>query len=248
MFPFLSVGRFKLPTRFLVFFAVYMSICILSVAESSTIGVAPQILILLSLAIMMGILIFARAGKILVNSHLLLDNYKNILKTKGLVSYGGIVGVAIAIFLFNVFYSLPIQSLFRFVGPIGFLVGGIFRTGCFFGACCLGKPTNLRLGIKYYNSLIRNYPNISLPEKYFGLHPFALYESVLCFAAFFIFFFFYKIGLFYGKLIFMSIATYSAIRFCTEFFRDAPKIFCKLTLGQIISLFLGNIFLLFIML
>jgi len=88
----------------------------------------------------------------------------------GLVWYGGLIGVILAILLYTRLRKMPILHFMDVLSPAAALGLGIGRIGCFLAGCCYGSVTRLPWAVHF-----------PLSHETHGLpvHPVQLYETVL---------------------------------------------------------------------
>lgn len=145
----------------------------------------------------------------------------------GIVIYGGLIGGFIGFSIFIFLKKLPFISLLDLFMPALALAQGFGRIGCFLNGCCYGAKTSLPIGVKF-------------PFLEYHVHPTQIYESLFCFALFFLLFAFWrrreKIGT--GAVTLFYFILYALGRFDIEFFRgDNAKAWLQLTIAQVISIF-----------
>lgn len=144
---------------------------------------------------------------------------------EGKVLIGGVVFGLITFLIGLKFFKIPFSSIdsFAFAFPIGL---AIQRFGCLFLGCCYGIPTTLPWGLKYgFDSPPHaHYFNLHLIKEISTptplLHPFQFYEVLNGVVVILVLLFLKKKLKVSGNLFLASLATWSFIRFFTEFFRD----------------------------
>lgn len=77
----------------------------------------------------------------------ILWNFKN-----GYVVYGGIIGGAVASYIYCKVKKAVFLEYFDLVMPAVALAQGFGRIGCFFAGCCYGRETDAWYGITFHNS------------------------------------------------------------------------------------------------
>ncbi|MFD3158479.1 prolipoprotein diacylglyceryl transferase [Haloimpatiens sp. FM7330] len=133
----------------------------------------------------------------------------------GFVIYGGILGGALAVYLYSKKKKWNTLDVFDLVIPSIPLAQGFGRIGCFLAGCCYGKPTTLPIGVEFQNSMFA-------PEGILR-HPTQLYSSVFdFFLAFFLLWYDRKNNK-QGRVLAMYFIVYSIGRFMVEFLRDDPR-------------------------
>ncbi|MCK4244627.1 MAG: prolipoprotein diacylglyceryl transferase [Candidatus Omnitrophica bacterium] len=154
----------------------------------------------------------------------------------GNVSFGAILGGAIALFIFlylNRFTRPRFWEALDVFSPPTAL--GIFfgRLGCFFAGCCHGKPA---FGLPW--AVVYNNPLSACVYKGIPIHPTQLYEAFGALLLFFFLLFLFKKELFKGQLCWIFFLFYGVLRFGVEFFRGDPRpmVTPYLSLGQVICI------------
>jgi phosphatidylglycerol:prolipoprotein diacylglycerol transferase len=169
----------------------------------------------------------------LINNLKQIDSFSKMLSALryifgGSIFYGGLLGGLLTgyilikknnknkIFVDIVAVNIP---LFHFFG----------RIGCFLGGCCFGIPS--KLGFIYTNNPIVQANGITR-------FPVQLLEAVFNFFLFLLLNYFYKIGKYKDKLIYVYLLIYATGRFFIEFFRgdEYRGIWLFLSTSQIISI------------
>ncbi len=133
--------------------------------------------------------------------------------------YGGVLGAALAIFLYAGVQKmplLPVFDTFAAAAPLGHAIG---RLGCFAAGCCYGKPTTLPWGVTFTNETTGRLAGTPLNTP---LHPTQLYEAA---AEFLNFLFLVWLGpkqRFPGQMLGAYFILYGTERGIIEFFRGDP--------------------------
>lgn len=151
-----------------------------------------------------------------------------------LVSWGGIIGGAVAFAFVCRFWHLPTGALADLFSPAYLLGIGIGRIGCLFGGCCFGVHTDSCIGISFTD------PAAPASAGLQPLVPVQLISAAYLIAGAGLFTILYlKRSSFTGKLFLYSAMYYSAGRFTIEFWRNDFRLFLfGLSDGQIFSLLL----------
>ncbi len=128
----------------------------------------------------------------------------------GSVFYGGFIGSLIAISIYGKIRKKKslYLDLLAFSTPLFHTFG---RIGCFLAGCCYGIESEFGF-TAYGNTLIEAVNDVSR-------FPVQLLEASLNFILFFILINFFRKEKYTGKLIYIYMASYAVIRFCTEFLR-----------------------------
>jgi phosphatidylglycerol:prolipoprotein diacylglycerol transferase len=128
----------------------------------------------------------------------------------GMSSLGGFVGAALTILLFVLKKKLSLKNFLPYldIGALGLWLGwGIGRIGCFLIHDHPGTLSNFVMAVKYPGG---------------ARHDLGLYDSLLGFGIFFLFFILYKtkiIKIGSGMLIRWSVFMYAVVRFFLDFLR-----------------------------
>jgi phosphatidylglycerol:prolipoprotein diacylglycerol transferase len=93
-----------------------------------------------------------------------------LFSSGGLVWYGGVIGVLLAILLYTRLKKLNLFHFTDIVSPAAALGLAIGRIGCLLAGCCYGSPCDLPWAIRYPHT----HETLGLP-----VHPAPLYETVL---------------------------------------------------------------------
>ncbi len=147
-------------------------------------------------------------------------------ETAGKSLLGGLIfgGIALLAGSYLLRFKQNIADAFAVVLPFGI---AIQRIGCFITGCCYGKISTLPWAVKYpvqtlphfhqfNDKLISTNDFLSL-----AVHPVQLYEMALLLAGVFVILKFRKSFKSGGSLFLLSLVLIFAVRFTTEFFRDA---------------------------
>lgn len=194
----------------------------------------------LSLMIVIGVLIGARALFIIVNWGYFLENPSEIpmIWQGGLVFYGGLLGGSLAFLLAVRLKRLDLWQSADTIAPALALGHAIGRIGCFFAGSCYGKPTDLPWAVIY------THPK-SLAQDILGVpvHPTQLYSSAALLILTAILLTIRSRKQFAGQVILSYGILYGTWRFLIEFLRGDPRgalTFLGMTLStsQVVSLFL----------
>ena len=151
------------------------------------------------------------------------QNLINFLTHGGIVFYGGLLGVLLAIKVFAKYKKQNAETLFQIAAPAIPLFHGFARIGCLLGGCCFGRPLGQ--------------PFALTSTIYFERLPVPLLESIFNFVLFIILFVVEKRNSQVG-LIKIYLVSYAVFRFIIEFLRgDLTRgIFWGLSTSQWISL------------
>jgi phosphatidylglycerol:prolipoprotein diacylglycerol transferase len=163
----------------------------------------------------------------------------------GLVYYGGILGGAIAFFVYRHFRPFPLRPYLDTMAP-AIMVGTLFgRLGCFLNGCCYGDPCNLPWAISFprpsppwefevTRGLIPPEATHSLP-----LHPTQLYSALDSLVILILLLAFYPLRRRDGEVLGVLMVAYPISRFLIEYLRnDEGVFFAGLTISQNVSILL----------
>lgn len=164
--------------------------------------------------------------QIIMNPMLLLDI------SNGYVVYGGLIGGAIAGYVYCKKYHIDFLQYADLAMPSLFLAQGFGRIGCFLAGCCYGEETTSFLSITFQNS--------TMAPNGVALIPTQLYSSLFDFAACFLLIYLSSKHLKKGQITCLYFIIYSVGRFIIEFFRgDIARGFVGLmSTSQFISIFM----------
>jgi phosphatidylglycerol---prolipoprotein diacylglyceryl transferase len=159
----------------------------------------------------------------------------------GLASHGGVIGLLLALWLYNIKYKIPFLWLIDRIAIVVALGCVFIRIGNFFNSEIYGLPTNLPWGVEFVRD--RLYDSTTgeiLPTV--ARHPTQLYEALSYFLIFIASFVFYRKrnmeirdGFIFGV---SMIAMFSA-RFLIEFVKNDQVAFeagMTFNMGQLLSL------------
>lgn len=163
--------------------------------------------------------------QIIANPSLLLDI------GSGYVVYGGIIGGALAGYVYCKKQKLDFLQYADIAMPSVFLAQGFGRIGCFLAGCCYGAETSSFLSITFHNS--------ALAPNGVALIPTQIYSSLFDFAACALLIYLSSKQLKKGQVTCLYLIIYSIGRFIIEFFRgDLERGYVgQLSTSQFISIF-----------
>ena len=81
-----------------------------------------------------------------------LQNPKAYFSGAGFVVYGGIIGGALAVYVFCRIKKINVLEYLDLMMPSIALAQGLGRIGCFLAGCCYGRETNSWFGVVFTNS------------------------------------------------------------------------------------------------
>lgn len=176
-------------------------------------------------------IIGARLGFVVQNLGFFSRHFKGIfyIWDGGLSIHGAIILGTLALYLTIKKYKLNFLRLTNIISPFLLISGAIGRWGNYFNQEIIGSPSN-----GYLKMFISPQNRPAGYENYQYFHPVFLYESILLFSAFVIYWFLQKSLKNYALV--YTLITYSLIRIIVEFWRiDYKPIFLRLDLAQWIS-------------
>lgn len=160
---------------------------------------------------LVGLIIGSRLLYVIVNYPYYADNLLEIFMIweGGLVSYGGVIGALLAVFIYCKKKKVNFIRYVDFMIPYVALGMAIGRIGCFFNGCCYGIETTLPWGVDFGDGVLR--------------HPTQLYLALGDLSIFFILKNIKK--RFNGFFILSFAALYSVLRFSVDFLRDYENVY-----------------------
>lgn len=189
-----------------------------------------KIFILISLTMLLSGFAGARAFYILLNVSLrdFLKDPLNIMLSPGRIYHGGFIFSILVVLLIVKLTKRNFWIIADSAAPALAISISVARIGCFLNGCCLGKPTNLPWGVRFYGI------DSSLNLK---LHPVQLYESI---TMLFLFLFLWRIrrkNYPEGYIFSIYLLVWGVERFIIEFLRTTMPIpSFSLSVAQVISL------------
>lgn len=175
-------------------------------------GVAPEIILDLSIYIIIGALVGARLFYILLN----LKEYVSYpmlfiqLIRGGMVFYGGFLGAILVSALYLKRKHMLFWKLADICAPSIPLGQAIGRIGCFLNGCCYGRPSALSWAVTF-------------PHLPYARHPVQIYSSINGLLIFGILMLVSRRRRFEGEVFWFYVLLYSITRFGLEFFRGDPR-------------------------
>ena len=149
------------------------------------------------------------------------------LQEGGLVWYGGFLLALLCGIFYCVWKKQPVLFWMDFFAPLAALAHAVGRVGCFLNGCCLGRPTDFFLGVRF-------------PEEAFRRHPVQLYESALLALLALALLAMGRKQRKPGEIFATYVLFYGLMRFMLEFLRADQALFFHLTLPQWISVVLAG--------
>jgi phosphatidylglycerol:prolipoprotein diacylglycerol transferase len=148
----------------------------------------------------------------------------------GLVYYGGLIGAAIAGFIYMGRKKMPLWKTSDVLAP-SIALGNVFgRIGCLLNGCCYGRPTNMPWGIRF-----------PAGHQYAGVpvHPTQIYDALDNFILYLLLAWLFRHKKFDGQVLATFLIGYGVTRVFMECFRgDYPPdhIHYGLTPGELVSI------------
>jgi phosphatidylglycerol:prolipoprotein diacylglycerol transferase len=157
-------------------------------------------------------------------------NPGQIIGGEGLSIWGAVLGAALGIWIFSLFYKkFSFSHMADILAPGIILAQAIGRVGCTLNGCCYGKPTDLPWAIVYTN------PNTNGPIG-IPVHPTQIYEIIYNLIVFGILLFLRKRLKPDGSLFLVYLTLYSIWRLGIDFIRDGTPFLFGLHQAQVISI------------
>lgn len=230
MYPEIDIGNLSLSSYSILYALSYFVSSYVFWIELKRRREKFKIFMLISLTMLLSGFGGAKVFYILINFSLrdFLEDPVHTMISSGRIYHGGFIFSVLIAFLIVKLTKRNFWIVADSAAPalaIGISVG---RIGCFLNGCCLGKPTNLPWGVKFYG--IDSSINLSL-------HPAQLYESI---TMLFIFLFLWRIrkkNYPQGYIFSIYLFAWGVERFIIEFFRiTTPSPFFSLSVAQVMSL------------
>lgn len=161
----------------------------------------------------------------------ILQNPMSIFSGNGFVVYGGIIGGALAAYLYSRIKKMEFLKYFDVLMPSVALAQGFGRIGCFLAGCCYGKETESVFGIVFKNS--------GYAPNGVRLIPTQLISSAGNFLIMAILILYARKQRQPGKVGALYLVLYSVGRFAVEYLRNdyRGEVFGVLSTSQFISVF-----------
>ena len=178
------------------------------------------------------------------------DPLSIVFSGSGLVFLGGLAGAIFAVTIVLKQYNVPWLKFANIIAPLIFLGYSIGRLGCFLVGDDYGIPSKVPWALSFVNGIPPTtastfklyYPWIDISgfdADILTVHPTQIYESIICFLLFVIFWRQRKNDFLKTKLFFLYLIFAGVERFFIEFIRTNEKYFLDIFSGaQIISLIL----------
>jgi phosphatidylglycerol:prolipoprotein diacylglycerol transferase len=154
-----------------------------------------------------------------------------MIQNGGLVYYGGLIGAAVAAFIYLTWKNLPLWKILDILAPSAAL-GSVFgRLGCLLNGCCFGHPCDLPWAVHF-------------PPEHethgVAVHPTQVYDALLNLGLYFVLAWWFRHRKFDGQIFAVYLMAYAVIRSVAELFRgDYPADHIHaglLTSAQMVSL------------
>lgn len=207
----------------------------LAVKRAKKTGFDAELVPNLSFWIILGGFTMARALYVILNWQNYVSHPIEIIRIDhgGIVYYGGLVGGALATFLYARRRKISFWRLADLMTPSLVLAHAFGRVGCFINGCCYGRACSLPWGVEYAITTVVGWG----PGAPIGpVHPTQLYEAAFLFYLCVALIFIDATKKFQGQTLASYGLLYSMFRFCVEFWRgDVPR-FSNLTVAQWFSL------------
>jgi phosphatidylglycerol:prolipoprotein diacylglycerol transferase len=239
----IDAGWFQIRSYGFALAASFLVGIIVATRRGKRYGVAPQIILDLSVFIILAAVVGSRLLFVLFH----LDEYSSPLQffalwEGGATFFGGLI-LAIAVsYLFVRYKKLPFLLFADIIAPSIALGVAITRVGCFLSGCCYGKPTQSAFGVLFPQHCPAGQSAAEIGRAVgvgpVHLHPTQLYSSAAGFVIFAILMLLaprlQKRGATFGAFL----ALYSIARFTVDFLRfyeANAHVFFGLTVSQVLS-------------
>ncbi len=166
------------------------------------------------------------------------------LSQGGLVLYGGLIGGAVAYFLFCYRHAINPLRLADIATPSIFIGIGFGRIGCLLNGCCYGGRCELPWAITFPQGSVpwqamvqRGFLDPNSPLT-FAIHPTQIYSSINAFLLAWVTTAFYPRRRHEGETFALACILYSITRFTIEFLRsdELGQLGTGLTISQLVSI------------
>lgn len=158
------------------------------------------------------------------------DPLGTLFSNGGLVWYGGMLGVTLAIIIFTTWKRLSLWKFSDIIIPPAALGLAIGRIGCLMAGCCYGGPCTTWWAVHY---------PLDHPTHGAGVYPAPLMESMAMFIAAPVLAKIYQHQSFQGQTTWMFFIIYGLVRFGLEYLRGDRLVWIpelNLSASQVISL------------
>ncbi len=248
MHPYIYCGVIKIPTYIVLFFIGFVIMIVFARQLASRYNYPKTDILHISLYGGIGVVVGAKflyfitkLPDILLNLQWYIESLQlNLIEALeysfgGMVFYGGVIGSAVAAFLYCRREQLPFMPVLDIITPFVPFVHGMGRIGCFMSGCCYGKEYDGFGSVQFpTNALIpelddvRRIP-VQLIEAGFNF----IIAAVLLVLA-------YKATLKKGQLLGIYIVYYTIVRFFMEMLRgdEIRGVVYGISTSQIISVIL----------
>jgi len=146
----------------------------------------------------------------------IISPWQYLFSRSGFVFYPGLLGGALAVFIFIKHKKLSLLNTADFLAPAIPLAHSLGRVGCFFFGCCYGKPANCRICLLFP-------PNSPAGLLHKPVIPTQLISSFCLLAIFTALVVIRDHKRFKGQVFFSYLILYGIFRFIIEFFRGDPR-------------------------
>ncbi len=200
----------------------------LAAKEALKNNISQDVIYALSGYILVSGIIGARLLYVAMNFNEYRENLFEILMLQhgGLSFYGGALGAFAASIIFLKIHRLDFFKTADLISPFAALGQSIGRLGCLLRGCCFGAVATSGLRIKFPDEVVYRYPT-------------QIYASAIDFSLFLLLRYLHRKRHFEGKIFLLYIMFYSMKRFFLDFLRDdVRKIYLRLTVFQIASIFI----------
>jgi phosphatidylglycerol:prolipoprotein diacylglycerol transferase len=202
-------------------------------------GVPAHVFLLLALVGGAAVVVGSWLAGQLFGYELLLRSPREALRRPVFVSWGGLVGMLLALAVFAPFTGLGLLVILDAAArsvPLGHALG---RFGCLSYGCCFGRPTRFPVAITYRNPEAKAVRVAGL--QHVPLHPAAFYEAVLDFGILVVVNAASWLGVAPGVPTALTFLLYGLGRFAIEFLRDDRERFAPRPLAVLPALSVNHL-------
>ena len=177
-----QVVLFRLGNLVFVTFGLFVALgAVVSLAGAGFIlvgqGLAPDLFLVLAVGGAAAVMTGAWLAGLLLDYRLVLGKDWAALRRPIFVSWGGLLGMPVALWIFAVFSGFNVLLLLDALARAVALGHAVGRLGCLCYGCCYGRPTCCRVAITYRDPQAKAVRVGGLSGV--PLHPAALYEAIL---------------------------------------------------------------------
>jgi phosphatidylglycerol---prolipoprotein diacylglyceryl transferase len=198
-------------------------------------GLSLNLLLNEALVALVSAALLGRLFYILENRDFYADNPARILSLSGMRMWGALLGLTLAVAIYNRLKKMPVLPILDLMVPGMLLFQIIYRVNCTIYGCCYGTPTSLPWGVLYTRPDSPAFTaSLNLPPGV-GLHPVTVYEIIFCLIVLAVMLNLRRILKPEGSLFLLFIIFYAGWRFGGDFMRAGTPLVFGLQQSQVIS-------------